>query len=237
MEVRSNATTRDVKQESTPHRSSPTIPQGAKKPMRHTWFDRPGRVQLMLAVLVTLALPHLARAQTGSVTGTVTSSGAGSAPLPDSRVLVAGTNLGVTTNQDGKFTLRGVPTGPVIIQVFRVGYIGQKKTVTVTAGQTSTADFSMERAVVTTWYRTSWSRSGPLCRDFAAMPASARSSFALDITAAARSSRGAVPGTTRCRSRCRTRGRRPMKRSIKRGSANGFVPPFADYPPRTGKRC
>lgn len=104
--------------------------------------------------LYSLAVPlallffgaRTARAQTGTVTGRVTAEAG--APLPDVRVTVVGTSLVTGTNAEGRYTLRSVPAGAATVRVNRVGYQEQKKSVTVTAGQTATADFQMERAVV-----------------------------------------------------------------------------------------
>jgi TonB-linked SusC/RagA family outer membrane protein len=85
-------------------------------------------------------------AQGGTITGKVTSQATGQ-PLAEARVLGIQTTLAATTGEDGKFTLRNVPAGTVQLQVLRVGYQSVKQTVTVTAGQTATADFTMAIAV------------------------------------------------------------------------------------------
>jgi TonB-linked SusC/RagA family outer membrane protein len=85
-------------------------------------------------------------AQGGTITGRVTSQSTGQ-PLPEARVLGIQTTLAVSTGEDGKFTLRNVPAGTVQLQVLRVGYQSVKQTVTVTAGQTTTADFNLQIAV------------------------------------------------------------------------------------------
>src|SRR6185369_12622457 len=68
-------------------------------------------------------------------------------PLADARVLGISTTLAATTGEDGRFTLRNVPAGLVQLQVLRVGFQSQKKTVTVRAGQADTADFTLVVAV------------------------------------------------------------------------------------------
>lgn len=83
----------------------------------------------------------------GTVTGRVTAKLSGE-PLADARVLALGTNLSAVTNQDGKYTLRNVRSGTVDIQVLHVGHSGVKQTITVTDGQSTTADFSMDLAIV-----------------------------------------------------------------------------------------
>ncbi len=82
----------------------------------------------------------------GTITGRV-SAQTTDIPLGDARVIVIGSSLSATTGDDGKFILRNVPTGAVQLQVLRVGYQSQKKSVTVAAGQSATADFVMSVAV------------------------------------------------------------------------------------------
>jgi TonB-linked SusC/RagA family outer membrane protein len=84
---------------------------------------------------------------TGTITGRVTVQGTG-APLSDARVLALGTNLAATTGQDGRYTLSRVRAGTMDVQVFRVGNQPLKKSVTVTAGGTTTVDFELATAVV-----------------------------------------------------------------------------------------
>src|SRR5690349_17129470 len=85
-----------------------------------------------LAALVALAAPALAQGQQGTITGRVT-AGAGE-PLSEARVQVVNTSIAVSTNSEGRYNLRGVPSGAVEVRVIRVGYTEQKKAVTVPAG-------------------------------------------------------------------------------------------------------
>lgn len=97
------------------------------------------------AALVLLAAAGPLAAQ-GTVTGRVTAAGTGQ-PLADARILVIGTSLASVTADDGRFTLRNAPAGTLQLQVLRVGYQSQKRTVTVTNGQSSSADFVLSVAV------------------------------------------------------------------------------------------
>ena len=106
------------------------------------------RIMLATAVVVAaLFSPHVARAQGATISGRVTAQN-GDAPLPDSRVLISGTSLSTTTNSDGRYTFRGVPPGALDMHVLHVGYEEQRRSVTVTAGQTTTADFALTKAVI-----------------------------------------------------------------------------------------
>ncbi|HVX41158.1 MAG TPA: SusC/RagA family TonB-linked outer membrane protein [Gemmatimonadaceae bacterium] len=97
-------------------------------------------------MLAVFAVPAAAGAQS-TISGRVVAAGT-SAPLSDSRVLLVGTSIAATTGADGRYTLRGVPAGTATVQVLRVGYEAQKKTVAVTAGEPATLDFTMAQAVV-----------------------------------------------------------------------------------------
>jgi TonB-linked SusC/RagA family outer membrane protein len=88
-----------------------------------------------------------AEAQQASIAGRVTAQGSNEA-LSDVRVLLVGTSVFAVTNAEGRYTLRSVPVGTAEVRVLRVGYIEQKRAVTVTAGESATLDFSMQQAVV-----------------------------------------------------------------------------------------
>jgi len=85
--------------------------------------------------------------QPTSVTGRITSRESGQ-PLAEVRVIAVGTTVFTTSNAEGRFTLRGVPPGTVEVRVLRVGFQEQKRPVTVTAGQTATLDFQLDRTLV-----------------------------------------------------------------------------------------
>ena len=108
---------------------------------------RPGLLGLAVLLAGIALFPTHAQAQQSVITGKVTAQ-AGGAPLPDARVYVVGTTLGAATNSEGVYTIRGVPAGNADVRVLRVGYQEQKKSIAVTAGQTSTLDFAMVVAVV-----------------------------------------------------------------------------------------
>jgi len=80
----------------------------------------------------------------GTITGHITTK-EGNLPLAEARVIVIGGSQSTTSGDDGRFTLRGVPTGSVQLQVLRVGYKSVKRTVEVTG--TTTTDFSLDIAV------------------------------------------------------------------------------------------
>src|SRR5688500_5778175 len=99
------------------------------------------------AVLLSLAPVLVVAQESGTVTGTVTRMGEGSA-LPSVSVEVKGTGQSTITGPDGKYTLRRVPTGPQVI-VFRwLGYRPTETQATVEPGSTVTVDAALEPVAV-----------------------------------------------------------------------------------------
>ena len=86
------------------------------------------RKSLWSLVLIGIALPAAAWAQTGSVTGRVTDA-AGTLPLVGARIQIIGTALTGQTLQDGRYTFANVPAGSYDVRVIAVGYAADKKTV------------------------------------------------------------------------------------------------------------
>jgi carboxypeptidase family protein/TonB-dependent receptor-like protein len=100
-----------------------------------------------LAWLLVLAVPSLAAAQTGTITGKVTDE-SGGAPLEAARVVLSGTTRIETTNREGVYTFRAVSPGSYQLRVLRVGYRPTLDTVRVADGETTTADVAMTAAPV-----------------------------------------------------------------------------------------
>lgn len=102
------------------------------------------RMVFSSAVLLGVVASGLvAQPQGGTITGRVSAAGATAMPLETARVSVVGTNLGATTNRDGTYIIRGVPAGTVTLRAVRLGYAQGTQTVTVTAGGTASADFTL----------------------------------------------------------------------------------------------
>jgi iron complex outermembrane receptor protein len=104
------------------------------------------RVSLLITIVTATLGPaaRLATGQTeGSIRGTVVSR-ADQHPIPDARVSVAGANRAAVTNQNGEYVISDVPVGTYRVQVRMIGFGERTDTVTVTAGEVATADFSLE---------------------------------------------------------------------------------------------
>ena len=109
-------------------------------------------VPLLLSIGCSLVLflsstSSAAAQETGTVAGTVTRAGEGSA-LSSVNVTVEGSGQTTVTGADGRYTLRRVPVGPQRI-VFRwLGYRPTQVDVTVQPGTTVTADAGMEQVTI-----------------------------------------------------------------------------------------
>lgn len=106
--------------------------------------------------LALVLIPSVGGAQpTGTVRGRVTDAATGGA-IAAAQVSIATTRLGSLSDNDGRYTIRGVSTGSVVVRVVRLGYQPITKTVVVPASGEVLADFALSataktlEAVVTT---------------------------------------------------------------------------------------
>jgi len=106
-------------------------------------------VPLVAAIVGLAATVPAANAQqaTGSVSGRITDAASG-APIPAVSIQVLGTQLGVQTNQQGEYTIRQVPAGRQVIRLMRVGFEEQRDTVSIAAGQATTANVQMRAVAI-----------------------------------------------------------------------------------------
>ena len=108
---------------------------------------RPWGTTAALALTLLFGGSAVAAAQQGVIAGRVTAKDTNE-PLGDVRVIALGTTVFAVTNAEGRYTLRGVPSGNIDVRVLRVGYTEQKKSVAVGAGASVTLDFVLDRAVI-----------------------------------------------------------------------------------------
>ncbi|HKJ66410.1 MAG TPA: TonB-dependent receptor [bacterium] len=107
-------------------------------------------VRLNLGILVTLLIffaASSALAQTGRVSGRITSAESGE-PLAGANLVVEGTDMGTATDQDGEYEVR-VPVGQHTLVVTYMGYQEDRATVTVRAGERVTQNFSLQSTTLT----------------------------------------------------------------------------------------
>lgn len=100
-----------------------------------------------LALFLLAAIPSVAVAQGGSITGRITEDKSGR-PVEQAQINIVGTTIGGLSNTDGRYTLRGIRAGAYQVRVLRVGYAETKQAVTVTEGQPTTANFSLPTVAV-----------------------------------------------------------------------------------------
>ncbi|MBX6363830.1 MAG: SusC/RagA family TonB-linked outer membrane protein [Gemmatimonadetes bacterium] len=103
---------------------------------------------LVLAAALVVAAVSPAFAQRATVTGRVVDATNGQ-PVAAAQVMVVGTNLAAQTNSDGVFTIRGVAPGSLTLRALRLGYTEEDQRVTIAAGQSATANFTLHPAPVT----------------------------------------------------------------------------------------
>jgi len=103
--------------------------------------------RVAIAAILALAVPLGIQAQQGQVTGTTIEEGTGEV-LSAVQISIQGTQLGITSDADGQFTIVNVPEGTHTVRAQRLGYREVTQTVTVTAGESTTVDFTMARAAL-----------------------------------------------------------------------------------------
>ena len=86
-------------------------------------------------------------ADTGTVKGKITDKADGEGVFGAS-VTIAGTNIGTSTDANGNFTIYNVPAKQEKISVSIVGYAPTSQVVSVSTGQTSTANFTINQTTV-----------------------------------------------------------------------------------------
>ena len=105
-------------------------------------------IALILGLAATASVgDDLHAQQTGAVTGRV-SDASGVQPVASADVFVPGTTLISVTDEEGAYTLTGVPSGGVEVRVERLGYLSQSQSVEVASGASVTADFNLDMSAV-----------------------------------------------------------------------------------------
>ena len=99
------------------------------------------------AFAVALVPASLVAQAEGTISGQVTDR-ATQRPLADVQILVVGTQLNSTSNQQGRYTIRGVLPGSYEIRARRVGYAPSAQRMSVQAGVTLTLDFALTESLL-----------------------------------------------------------------------------------------
>jgi TonB-dependent starch-binding outer membrane protein SusC len=101
-------------------------------------------VRMGLAALGLALLPAGLSAQggNGTISGQVLDQ-ATQRPIQDAQVTVGGTQRGAATDQQGRYSISGIPAGTYQVRARRIGYTVGLQQVTVGAGVTATAAFTL----------------------------------------------------------------------------------------------
>jgi TonB-dependent receptor len=99
-------------------------------------------VACTLAALMFLLLQSSFAASSGTIKGRVLDRESGD-PLPGANVVVQNTSIGISTDLEGKFTLRSVPEGKQTLKISYIGYVGTTREVTVAADATIEQEFRL----------------------------------------------------------------------------------------------
>ncbi len=108
------------------------------------------RFRRWTVVLFSLLAPVALAAQgaRGTITGRVAEVG-GNTPIGDVQVSVVGTTIGAVTRTDGTYSLRNVPAGTAVVRVNRIGFVSERRTIALRAGESAVANFALAKAAVT----------------------------------------------------------------------------------------
>src|SRR5690242_18686105 len=100
-------------------------------------------VRLLATVFLLTLTPALLSAQAnGTISGRVIDR-ATQLPAQGAQVVVVGTQRGTQTDQEGRYSISGLPEGTYQVTVRRVGYGSNSQRVTVSAGTTANAEFAL----------------------------------------------------------------------------------------------
>ena len=107
----------------------------------------PARVAFLLLVSVFFAAGPVQARQGATLTGAVTSSQTGQG-LASVQVFIGALDLGVLSNANGQYTIPNVPAGTHELSATRLGYQTATTSVTVSAGQSTVANFQLQEAAL-----------------------------------------------------------------------------------------
>jgi outer membrane receptor protein involved in Fe transport len=115
---------------------------GVTRPLHYDSFFAPklNATEMKFKLIVTfLLITVLGFAQKGTITGTLTDKDVNNEPLPFANVVIKGTNIGVTTDETGKYIVN-IEAGTYTIQFSFLGYETIEEKVEVKAGETVTVN-------------------------------------------------------------------------------------------------
>lgn len=102
----------------------------------------------VVLALLTVALPGLAFAQDGKLSGTITDAETGD-PIPGATVVLVGTQQGAATNSEGQYVIIGIDPGTYDVRTSFVGYTTQVvEGLLVTSDRTTSLDFELTTEMI-----------------------------------------------------------------------------------------
>jgi iron complex outermembrane receptor protein len=101
-------------------------------------------MKIHLLFILALLLGFAAHAQTGSVSGSVSSEQG--QPVEFANVSFKGTTLGASTTQDGKFNIDNIPAGNHTLVVSSIGFSTATRSIIVVADQTTSIDIRLSES-------------------------------------------------------------------------------------------
>lgn len=106
-------------------------------------------LMVFTAVFLLLFLQQTAIAgTTGKIAGVIIDSGSNE-PLPGTNVVIVGTNMGASTDAEGRYFILNVPPGEYSVRATMMGYAPLvQQGVAVNVDRTTTLDFSLSQAVL-----------------------------------------------------------------------------------------
>lgn len=105
------------------------------------------RALLLLGLATGAAVAQAPRAGTGSITGRVTSTGAGTPGIPDAQVTIVSLQGGTRTSDNGGFRLANLPAGNFVLRVVRIGFEARSVPVTLRAGEAQVVNVELTPTV------------------------------------------------------------------------------------------
>lgn len=112
-----------------------------------TAFHKRSAVPIMVLMLIILTSSEALAQSTGQLSGRVTAAGT-NRPLQQVQVSIPALRIGVPTQADGRYVLTNVPAGTHQVRAELIGYGTLTRSVTVTAGATAVADFSLRETAL-----------------------------------------------------------------------------------------
>ncbi|PSQ97357.1 MAG: ligand-gated channel [Bacteroidetes bacterium SW_9_63_38] len=106
------------------------------------------RTTLALFVVILFALPSAVQAQSGRGTVTGVVADTTGAPLPGVQVVDPSLQRGTTTDAEGEYRLKGLPTGGHTLEFRFVGYRTVIREVRLTSGETAEVNVTLEERVL-----------------------------------------------------------------------------------------